>query len=76
MDDNYIPSGELQGDTAAMPNRGTSTGMVGNTDLQGMSTDVNATNSRGSAYTSPTPMDESEPEGDGTIPNRGDNDAE
>lgn len=28
-DCNYIPTGELQGDTKAMPDRGTSTGMNG-----------------------------------------------
>ena len=30
-DSNYIPSGDLQGDTKAMPDRGTSTGMNGDT---------------------------------------------
>lgn len=38
---NYRPSGELQGDTKAMPNRGTKTGMNGDTygaDLSGDAT--------------------------------------
>lgn len=46
--DLYKPTGDLQGDTKAMPDRGTSTGMVGNTDLGGMSVDVDSTNSMGS----------------------------
>jgi hypothetical protein len=45
--DMYKPSGDLQGDTSAMPDRGTSTGMVDNTDLGGMSLDPSATNSKG-----------------------------
>ena len=45
---NYRPSGELQGDTKAMPDRGTSTGMSGNTDMGGMSINPDATNSMGS----------------------------
>ncbi len=46
---NYIPSGELQGDTKAMPDRGTTTGMSGQpTDFGGMSIDPDATNSQGS----------------------------
>lgn len=38
---NYRPSGDLQGDTKAMPNRGTKTGMNGDTygaDLSGDAT--------------------------------------
>lgn len=44
-DSNYKPSGELQGDTKAMPNRGTSTGMNG--DTYGASLEQGATNSQG-----------------------------
>jgi hypothetical protein len=49
---NYIPSGELQGDTKSMPDRGTSTGMSGNTDLGGMSIGADSTNSMGSIKSS------------------------
>jgi|GEM_PF-6670308 hypothetical protein len=42
---NYKPSGELQGDTKAMPDRGTRTGMNG--DTYGASLDQGATNSHG-----------------------------
>ena len=42
---NYKPSGELQGDTKAMPDRGTRTGMNG--DTYGAALDQGATNSRG-----------------------------
>lgn len=47
-DTNYRPSGELQGDSKAMPDKGTGTGFTG-TDPQtgGMSTDSEATNSMG-----------------------------
>lgn len=45
---NYKPSGKLQGDTKAMPDRGTATGMSGNTDMGGMSIKPDATNSAGS----------------------------
>lgn len=44
----YTPSGELQGDSNAIPDKGTGTGMPGNADTGGMSTDANATNSMGS----------------------------
>ena len=45
---NYKPSGELQGDTKAMPDRGTSTGMTGlDTHSEGMSLDQDATNAMG-----------------------------
>ena len=48
-DSNYKPSGELQGDTKAMPDRGTSTGMTGPEPvLDGMSLDQDATNYIGS----------------------------
>lgn len=39
----YIPNGELQGDTKAMPDRGTKTGMNG--DTYGSDLSVDATNS-------------------------------
>lgn len=47
---NYRPSGDLQGDTKPMPNRGTKTGMNGDTygaDLSG-----DATNAQGSIKSS------------------------
>ncbi len=40
----YKPTGDLQGDTKGMPDRGTSTGMNDNTELDGMSIDPSATN--------------------------------
>ena len=43
---NCRPNGELQGDTRAIPNRGTGTGM-GRADAMGMSLDKDATNRRG-----------------------------
>lgn len=57
---NYKPSGELQGDTRAMPDRGTSTGMTGvATDFGGYSIDVDATNRMGAADgTSSNPMEQ------------------
>lgn len=45
-DCNYIPNGLLQGDSKAMPDRGTSTGLNG--DVYGASLDQSATNSLGS----------------------------
>lgn len=46
---NYRPSGELQGDARAMPDRGNGTGMSGQpTDMGGMSINPDATNSIGS----------------------------
>ena len=43
-----LPTGELQGDTRAMPDRGTGTGMSGhNPMLDGHSTDADATNAMG-----------------------------
>jgi hypothetical protein len=44
-DGKYTPSGELQGDTKAMPDRGTSTGV---TDSYGADLSQTATNSQGS----------------------------
>lgn len=44
-DCNYRPTGELQGDTRPMPDRGTGTGLNG--DTYGASLDQGATNSRG-----------------------------
>ena len=62
-DQNYKPSGELQGDTKPMPNRGTSSGMVPGSNY-GASMDVNATNSMGSAHLAPDPMEMCRPPGD------------
>ena len=45
MDDLYKPSGELQGDTRAMPDRGTTTGMINNpfgSDADGIGHDTSA----------------------------------
>lgn len=53
---NYVPSGELQGDTKAMPDRGTRTGMGDNVQDGGMSLDPTATNRMGS-ITSATKSD-------------------
>lgn len=61
----YKPSGELQGDTAPMPDRGTGTGMAGNAQTLGRSTDVNATNRIGSATTKSDPAEKNMPCGDG-----------
>jgi hypothetical protein len=48
-DCNYKPSGELQGDTKGLPDRGTGTGWHGaDPMLDGRSTDADATNSLGS----------------------------
>jgi hypothetical protein len=41
---NYKPTGELQGDTKAMPDRGSATGTSGNEVLDGASLDADATN--------------------------------
>lgn len=43
---NYRPNGELQGDTKAMPNRGTKTGLNG--DTYGADLSPDATNRNGS----------------------------
>lgn len=43
----YTPSGELQGDTSGLPDRGTSTGMNDNTQTDGRSLDQSTTNSMG-----------------------------
>lgn len=62
-DDNYKPSGELQGDDRPMPDRGTSTGLgVGGS--YGASIDVNATNSMGSAHLPSDAPDDCCPPGD------------
>lgn len=45
-DANYRPSGDLQGDTRSMPDRGTGTGM-GRAESMGMSIERDATNRRG-----------------------------
>lgn len=46
--DYYKPSGELQGDTGAIPYRGSETGMTGHdTACGGTSKDRDATNSKG-----------------------------
>lgn len=44
-DTNYKPSGDLQGDTKAMPDRGTKTGMNG--DTYGANCSPDATNRHG-----------------------------
>jgi len=64
--DMYVPNGELQGDTKAMPDRGTSTGVAGNVATEGMSLERDATNRRGSAKTSPDPMFDRTPGDEGT----------
>ncbi|MDD2989806.1 MAG: hypothetical protein PHI64_12690 [Zoogloea sp.] len=46
MKDTYTPSGDLQGDTKPMPDRGTTTGLQG--DTYGADLGCDATNSRGS----------------------------
>lgn len=46
-DCNYRPSGDLQGDTKAMPDKGTRTGMNPGTKNDGMSLDADSTNSLG-----------------------------
>lgn len=52
----YRPSGDLQGDTKAMPDRGTGSGMAPHsTDTGGRSLDRDATNRIGGANTAPTP---------------------
>jgi len=58
--DMYKPSGELQGDDKAMPDRGTATGAVMNSQDLGMSTDADAINRIGSirGSTKSDPMDE------------------
>lgn len=43
-DCNYKPSGELQGNTKGMPDRGTSSGMGDNAQTEGMSLDPDAIN--------------------------------
>lgn len=43
-----LPDGSLRGDTKSMPDRGTSTGMGDNAQTEGMSLDLDATNSMGS----------------------------
>lgn len=48
-DGEYTPSGELQGDTRAMPDRGTSTGV---TDSYGADLGADATNREGSISSS------------------------
>jgi hypothetical protein len=47
MESNYRPTGELQGDSKPMPDRGTGTGMTPNQQLGGMSTDRDAVNRMG-----------------------------
>lgn len=68
MDQFYKPSGDLQGDTRAMPNRGTSTGMTGHaTHADGMGLggdDVNRLGGMGGA-TKSDPAMKNMPCGDG-----------
>lgn len=61
-DQTYRPSGELQGDTKAMPDRGTGTGFASNPVTQGRSTDQDATNRIGSAASK---SDDNTPPGEG-----------
>lgn len=70
----YTPSGELQGDTSAMPDRGTSTGFYGNVQTDGRSTDQSATNSLGSitGSTKSDPMMECEADDPTFGPAKGD----
>ena len=63
----YKPTGELQGDTRPMPNRGTETGMTGqNTHCMGTDKGVDATNSRSGlkSHTGSDPMDRNMPVGE------------
>jgi len=48
-DQTYRPSGELQGDTKTISDRGTGTGFASNPVTQGRSMDQDATNRIGSA---------------------------
>jgi hypothetical protein len=59
--DHYIPSGQLQGDTGAMPDRGTSVGMAG--DSYGADLSQDAIDRAGSITGSSKsdPMEETEP---------------
>lgn len=73
-DSNYIPTGELQGDTKGMPDRGTKTGMNG--DTYGASLDPDATNSMGgiSGSTGSDAMGEDSADDPTFGPAKGDND--
>jgi hypothetical protein len=66
-----IPSnpdnGVVRGDSKDMPNRGTSTGTVGMGAPYGASTDLNATNSMGSAHMDSDPADLCYPKGDADL---------
>lgn len=64
--------GVVRGDDKAMPNRGTSVGMVGMGAPYGASVDQGATNSRGSAHLAPDPMDQCCPPGGGDYRSGGD----
>lgn len=56
------PTGQLQGDDAPMPDRGTKTGFSGHPDqLDGTSTDGDATNRTGSVKAGSDPADRSMP---------------
>lgn len=46
---NYIPNGELQGDTKPMPDRGTSTGLNGDTYGADIGSDATNSTSMGGA---------------------------
>lgn len=55
-DCNYKPTGDLQGDTKAMPDRGTTTGLNG--DTYGADLSQDATNRQGSVSTKSDPWDQ------------------
>lgn len=61
-DTNYRPSGELQGDTAAIPSRGTGTGTQGY-NSEGKSITQDATNSMGTFDANSDPAENSMPPG-------------
>lgn len=56
--DGYVPSGQLQGDTSAMPDRGTGTGLNGDSYGADLSSEaLNRLGSIGSAAQSDAPFD-------------------
>lgn len=66
-EDNYVPSGVLQGqNTGPLPDRGTKTGMGDNAQTDGMSLEPEATNREGSitGATKSTPAMDNMPCGD------------
>jgi hypothetical protein len=59
--------GVVRGDSKAMPDRGTGIGFVGMGGAYGASTDLNATNSMGSAHMDSDPADLCYPKGDADL---------